>query len=121
MKSTELYLELVARRLLGGVFFGEALSEDLKSEVRGQLEKGTSALNKLLKFGPYAAGAQFTYADIVLYYTVTLANMATQKALGINLEDKLPGLSQWLVLMAQNSHIQVVNADRDAALKAMAG
>ncbi len=121
MKSTELYLELVARRLLGGVFFGEKLSEELKNEVRGQLEKGTSALNKLLKFGPYAAGEKFTYADIVLYYTVTLANMATQKGLGINLEDKLTGLSDWLALMEQNSHVQVVNADRDAALKAMAG
>ncbi len=121
MKSTELYLELVARRLLGGVFFGETLSEELKKEVMTQLDKGTKALNKLLKFGPYAAGEDFTYADIVLYYTVTLGNMLTQQALSVNLEDELPGLTNWLELMGQNTLVQKVNADRDKAFKAMAG
>ncbi len=121
MKSTELYLELVARRLLGELFFGEPLSDESKAEITGQLEKGTTALNKLLKFEPYAAGSTFTYADIMLYYTVTLGNMATQKVLGMNLEDKLPGLSAWLDLMGDNSFIQEVNSDRDEAMKAMAG
>lgn len=121
MKATELYLELVARRLLGGVFFGETLSDELKAEVTTQIEKGAAALNRLLKFEPYAAGKDMTYADIVLYYTVTLGNMATQKALGIDLQDKLPGLRDWLVLMGKNPLVQKVNNDRDAALKAMAG
>ncbi|RLA51408.1 MAG: glutathione S-transferase [Gammaproteobacteria bacterium] len=121
MKSTEIYLELVARRLLGSVFFGETLSEELKSDVIAQLEKGTAALNKLLKFGPYAAGADFTYADIMLYYTVTLWSMATQKTLDINLEDKLPGLGKWLELMDKNPLVQKVNADRDEAFKTVAG
>ena len=121
MKSTELYLELVARRLLGGVFFGETLSEELKSEVTDQLDKGTKALNKLLKFAPYAAGQDLTYADIVLYYTVTLGNTLTQQGLGVNLEDKMPGLTTWLELMGQNTLVQKVNADRDEAFKAMAG
>jgi glutathione S-transferase len=121
MKSSELYVELVARRLLGGVFFGEALSDELKNEVRTQLHKGTTALNRLLKFGPYAAGNDMTYADIVLYYTVALGNMATKKALGVDLEDEMPGLTKWLELMDQSAHVQAVNADRNAALKAVAG
>ncbi|MBV1930445.1 MAG: glutathione S-transferase family protein [Porticoccaceae bacterium] len=121
MKSTELYLELVARRLLGALFFDQSLSEELKTEITGQLEKGAKALNKLLKFEPYAAGAERTYADIVLYYTVALSNLATQKVLDINLEDKLPGLHTWLELMGENSFVQAVDADQNEALKAMAG
>ena len=121
MKSTELYLELVCRRLLGGLFFGEALSEEFKAEVKAQLEKGTKALSKLLKFEPYAAGENFTYADIVLYYSVTLGNMASQKVLDMNLEDQLPGLNSWLSLMEQNTFVQKLNTERDLALKAMAG
>ena len=121
MKSTELYLELVTRRLLGALFRGETLSVELKDEVRAQLEKGTKALNKLLKFQPYAAGEKYTYADIVLYYTVTLGNMASQQVLDVNLEDELPGLAGWLELMGQKTLVQKVNAERDAALKAMAG
>lgn len=121
MKSTELYLELVARRLLGALFFDQTLSEELRTEIIGQLEKGANALNKLLKFEPYAAGAEFTYADIVLYYTVTLGNQATTKLLDINLEDKLPGLHDWLALMRENSFVNAVDADQNAALKVMAG
>lgn len=121
MKATELYLELVTRRLLGSVFFGQTLGEDVKSEVSAQLEKGTAALNRLLKFAPYAAGSTRTYADIVLYYTVTLGNTATQGALGMDLRDKMPGLTDWLALMDENPLIQQVNADRDVALKATAG
>ena len=121
MKSTELYLELVARRLLGALFFDQSLSEELKSEITGQLEKGTTALNKLLKFEPYAAGAELSYADIVLYYTVALSNLATKQVLNIDLEDKLPGLHAWLALMRENSFVQAVDADQNEALKAMAG
>lgn len=119
MKSTELYLELAARRLFGALFFGQDLSEELKTEITGQLDKNTKALNRLLKFGPYAAGAELTYADIVLYYTVALGNLATQTVLDINLEDKLPGLSTWMVLMRKNSFVQAVDADQNQALKAM--
>ena len=121
MKATELYLELVARRLLGGALFGQEMSEALKDEVRGQLDKGCAALNKLLRFSPYAAGETFTYADFMLYYTVTLANIVTQKALDVSLEDKLPGLADWLALTEQNAHILSINGERDAALKAMIG
>ncbi|HBD11810.1 MAG TPA: glutathione S-transferase [Porticoccaceae bacterium] len=121
MKSTELYLELVARRLYPAAFFGEALAEALKAEVRQQLQRGSAALNKLLKFGPYAAGQNYTYADIVLYYTVTLGELATQKALGLSLKDQIPGLEDWIRLMEQNSFVQRVNADREKAMAAMMG
>lgn len=72
MKSTELYLELVARQLFGAVFFGAPLDDQTRQAVATQLDKGVAALNQLLQFKPYAAGARLTYADLMLYYTVTL-------------------------------------------------
>ncbi|GMU46257.1 MAG: hypothetical protein AMXMBFR26_10390 [Porticoccaceae bacterium] len=121
MKSTELYLELVARQLFGAVFFGAPLDDQTKQAVSAQLDKGVAALNKLLQFKPYAAGAELTHADLMLYYTVTLGGMAVEKALGRKLADEMPGLGGWLALMDQNPSIQAVNRDRDQALKAMMG
>ena len=121
IKSTELYLELVARRLLGEVFFGAPVNEDLRVEVKADLEKGIIALNKLLKFEPYAAGENYTYADIMLYYSVTLSMAVAKQALNLNLIDLMPGVGEWMKMMNKNPLIQQVNVDRDAALKAMAG
>lgn len=121
MKSTELYLELAARQLFGAVFFGAPLGDETRQAVSAQLDKGVAALNKLLQFKPYAAGAGLTYADLVLYYTVTLGGMAVEKALGRKLAAEIPGLGEWLALMEKNPSIQVVNRDRDQALKAMMG
>jgi glutathione S-transferase len=118
-KSIELYLELVTRQLLGAVFFGAPADEHLNEKVNVELDKGVAALNRILIFGPFAAGEQMTYADFMLYYTVTLGNMATKKALGRDLCDELPGLTAWLTMMDDNPLVQKVNADRDAALKAM--
>ncbi|MDF1833205.1 MAG: glutathione S-transferase family protein [Porticoccaceae bacterium] len=118
-KSIELYLELVARQLLGVVFFGAPADEQLNEKVSVELDKGVAALNRLLIFSPFAAGEQMTYADFMLYYTVTLGNMATKKVLGRDLCDELPGLAAWLTMMDGNPLVQKVNADRDEALKAM--
>jgi len=118
-KSVELYLELVTRQLLGAVFFGAPVDEALNEKVNAELDKGIAALNRILIFSPFAAGEAMSYADFMLYYTVTLGNMATQKALGRDLCDEMPGLAAWLELMEGNPLVRKVNADRDEALKAM--
>ena len=119
MKASELYLELPARELFGAVFFDRPVSDAIKTLVSEKLNKGTAALSKLLTFSPYAAGPAMTYADIMLYYTVTLAEVAVQKVYGKSLYDDLPGASEWLELMEQNSNVQQINRDRDTALENM--
>ena len=118
-KSIELYLELVVRQLYSVALFGAPADEQLNAKVSEQLDKGVAALNRILIFSPFAAGEVMTYADFMLYYTVTLGNMATKKALGRDLCDDLPGLTAWLRLMEGNPLLQKVNADRDEALKGM--
>jgi len=118
-KMIELYLELVVRQIYGVVLFGAPADEALNAKVNEQLDKGVASLNRILIFSPFAAGEVMTYADFMLYYTVTLCNMATQKILGRDLCNELPGLKAWLTLMEGNPLLQKVNADRDAALKGM--
>jgi len=121
MKSTELYLELPARELYGEVFFQQKVSDETKAAVKEKLDKGVAALNHLLSFSPYAVGSAMTYADIVLYYTVTMADMAVQKIYGTSLTEDILGLDDWLELMGSNSYVQQVNRDRDAGIKQLAG
>jgi len=121
MKSIELYLELVARQLYRGVFFGETLSEELKNKVKPELEKGITALKRLLVFSPYAAGDKLTYADLMLYYTANLAGMAAKRVYGMDLASELKGLGEWQQLMDKNPLVQQVNRDRDQALKSLSG
>ena len=118
-KMIELYLELVVRQIYGVVLFGAPADEALNAKVNEQLDKGVASLNRVLIFSPFAAGEVMTYADFMLYYTVTLCNMATQKILGRDLCDDLPGLKAWLNVMDSNPLVQKVNADRDEALKEM--
>jgi len=118
-KMIELYLELVVRQIYGVVLFGAPADEALNAKVNEQLDKGVASLNRILIFSPFAAGEVMTYADFMLYYTVTLGNMATQKILGRDLCDDLPGLKAWLNVMDSNPLVQKVNADRDGALKEM--
>ena len=118
-KMIELYLELVVRQIYGVVLFGAPVDEALNAKVNEQLDKGVASLNRVLIFSPFAAGEVMTYADFMLYYTVTLCNMATQKILGRDLCDDLPGLKAWLNVMDSNPLVQKVNADRDGALKEM--
>lgn len=119
MKASELYLELPARELFGAVFFGREISDENKQSVSEKLAKGTAALNQLLVFSPFAAGSAMTYADIMLYYTVTLAEVAVQKVYNKSLYDDLPGVADWLELMEKNAYVQQINRDRDAALAKM--
>ena len=119
MKASELYLELPARELFGAVFFGREISDENKQSVSEKLAKGTAALNQLLVFSPFAAGPAMTYADIMLYYTVTLAEVAVQKVYNKSLYDDLPGVADWLELMEKNAYVQQINRDRDAALAKM--
>jgi glutathione S-transferase len=118
MKTAELYLELPGRQLYSSVFFGEELTPELKARVEPLIDKGIGALNRLLVFSPYAAGDRFTYADIVLYYSVSLVKLAVEPVYGIDLASALEGAGPWMTLMEQDPHVQRVNADRDDAFKA---
>jgi glutathione S-transferase len=114
----ELYLELPARRLYPAAFFGGTASEELKKEVQAQLAKGVRAFTRLLRFGPYIAGPQFTYADCAALVHLPLVSSACRTIFEDDLLASVPGLRAYLAEQEQRPHAQRVNADRKAGLDA---
>ena len=116
----ELHLELVARRLYGGVFFGGTVSEETKKEVERDLAKGVRAFAKLARFDPYVAGKEFTLADCAAFVSLPLAAMATKLAYGKDVLEGLPQVKPYLRMLGERPHFAKVSADRKAASEAAA-
>ena len=116
----ELHLELVARRLYGGVFFGGTVSEETKKEVERDLAKGVRALSKLAKFGPYIAGKEFSLADCAAFVSLPLVSMATKIAYGKDALEPIPQFKPYIKMLGERPHFAKVSADRKAAQEAAA-
>ena len=116
IRHLELYIELPARRLYGDVFFGKPATDELKGQVKLQLEKGFASLQKLASFDPYLAGKELSYADFYYKFSVSLATIVCQKALNWNALNELPNIKSLMGLMDDRESIQKVQADqaRDA-------
>lgn len=112
IRYLELYIELPARRLYGDVFFGRPATEELREQVRGQLEKGFAALARLSKFDPYLAGKEISYADFYYRFSVGLATIVCKKALNWDARRELPNIKSLLDLMDERESIQKVLADQ---------
>jgi glutathione S-transferase len=117
----ELYLELVARVLYAEAFFGGKVSDEVKASVRAKLARNLPAFERLAKFAPYVAGAEFTLADAAAYAALPTVAQATKAALG---EDMVAAAGiDWkahLKLLGERRSVQRVNADRKRDLEAMA-
>jgi glutathione S-transferase len=116
----ELYIEWPARRMYGEAFFGGKVSDEVKTEVGKQLDKGMRAIGHLAKFQPYIAGAEFTLADIVAAMHFPLAAGAVKVVLGRDLMEPVPGLKPYLKMLGERPHFQTVSAARKADVEALA-
>lgn len=112
IRYLELYIELPARRLYGDVFFGRPASDELKAEVRPQLEKGFAALAKIAKYEPYIAGSGISYADFYFRFSFNLATLVCKKALNWDAQGEYPAAKELMSLMDQRASIQKVLADQ---------
>ena len=114
IRYLELYVELPARRLYGDVFFGKPASDELKAEVKPQLEKGFAALSKIAKYEPYIAGSQISYADFYFRFSFNLATLVCRRALDWNAQGEFEGAKNLMKLMDERASIQKVLADQKA-------
>ena len=117
VQSIELYVELVARRGLGGLF-GRDVAADVKDGIASDLPKGIAAINKLVKFSPWIAGNQFTYADLSGYWAFSLASLSAKQNAGIDLFAAVPGSQAWYEAVAARPSVKQALADQAAARKA---
>ena len=116
VQSLELYIELPARRGLG-FLFGREVAADVKADIARDLPKGIAAISRLVKFSPWIAGTQLTYADIFAYWTFALANLSAKENAGIDLLAQIPGAQAWFDAMGARDSVKQALAEQAAARK----
>lgn len=120
IQALDLYIDWAGRPLIGGVFFGAPMSEELKANAAAAWERGTRALNRLTGLAPFAAGNALSYADCTAYPHLRLASVLSKAVHGKDILDALPGASAYLERMAARPAFAAVTADQNQALQAMA-
>jgi len=111
----ELHMELVARRLYGGVFFGGTLSDSLKAGVEKELAKGVRAFKALAKFEPFAAGADLSIADCAAACHLPLVSLSTKLAYGRDFLEDVPQVKPYLKMLNERPAFAQVSAWRKEA------
>lgn len=101
----------MARRCLPELLFGKPVSDETKTEVRRDLEKGMGAVERLLVADPYTAGKEFTIADLYAFYSFGIAGMLAQRVVGIDLLAEYPKLAALLGRLAERPSIARVTAE----------
>ncbi|MCP8690271.1 glutathione S-transferase family protein [Marinobacterium sedimentorum] len=119
IKYAELYLDGPARRLLGHVIFGAPLSQQAHDEVRPALEKGLTALKRIARFDPWAAGSEFSLADIALLHILGLVLAITKPVYDWDILAQEPELADWMQRAAAREHSQTVMAAQEKVREAM--
>ena len=111
----ELHLELVARRLYPGAFFGGTTSEGMKQSVEKDLAKGIRAFKTLVKFGPFIAGKDLTLADCAAAVHLPLVSLSTKLTYGRDFLEEMPQVKPYLKMLGERPAFAKVGADRKAA------
>ena len=112
------HLEIAARQLYPSAFFGApALSEGNAARIRKEVEQKIDAVQRLLRFAPFAAGDSFTMADCCAFADLPLVGLATKAVYG---EDLLlaRGLDYkpYVAMIGQRPAARRVLDDRKAAM-----
>ena len=112
----DLHVELVGRELYGQAYFGGTCAPEVQERVRKQLTRNLTALQRLLKMSPYAAGDRFTLADCSAFATLPTVAGACKAVLGTDLvADAGIDWKAHLKLLGERQSVQKVNADRKVA------
>jgi len=112
IKEIELYIELPARTCFAEAFFGGSVSDETKEKAKAALEKGMACLKRNGKFSPYVAGDTFTYADIMLMYSVSLAGACAKRVLGMDLMADAPEAVALLAKLNERDSAKTIAADQ---------
>lgn len=116
----ELHLELVVRRLYGGLFVGRPYSDETKAEVERDIAKGVRALKAVARFEPFLAGSALTLADCAAFVHLPIVSMATRQAYGRDALEDVPQLKPYLKMLGERPAFARVNEGRKAAQAEMA-
>lgn len=110
----KLDIELVARRCLPELLFKQPVSEETKTQVKADLERGIKAVERLYVCDPYAMGPEFTIADLYTYYSFGLAGMLANQVVGMDLLAEAPKIAALMGRLAERPSIARVTAEAAA-------
>lgn len=111
----ELHMELVVRRLYGGLFFGRPFSDETRAEVERDIAKGVRAFKAVAKFDPFVAGRELTLADCAAFVHLPLVSLTTKLAFGRDYLDDVPQVKPYLRMLGERPAFARVNEDRKIA------
>lgn len=107
----KLDVELVARRCLPEMLFKKPVSDETKEQVRSDLARGMKAVSRLIVCDPYAAGKEFSIADLYIYYSFGLASMLAKNVAGVDLLADQPAIAELMGRLAERPSIATVTAE----------
>jgi glutathione S-transferase len=110
IRHIELDVELVARRCLPAAMFGAKASEETQKRTEKELRKGLKAVGRLFVCDPYAAGVEFTLADLYTYYSFGLAGQIAQKMFGLDILEDMSKVKDLIGRLAQRDSIRSLAA-----------
>lgn len=111
----ELHMELVVRRLYGGLFFGGRFSDETKQQVEKDITKGVRALKAVAKFEPFIGGSALSIADCAAFVHLPLVTLVTKTAFGRDYLEDIPQVKPYLKMLGERPAFAKVNEDRKAA------
>lgn len=114
----ELHLELVVRRLYGGLFFGGSFSDETKQQVEKGVAKGVRALKAVAIFDPFIAGKALTLADCAAFVHLPLVTLVTKTAFGRDFLEDIPQIKPYLKMLGERPAFAKVAEERKAATAA---
>jgi glutathione S-transferase len=112
IKEIELYIELHARTCFAEAFFGGEVSDETKEKAKAALEKGIACLRRNGRFSPFVAGDNFTYADIMMMYSLSLAGACAKRVLGMDLLGDFPEAKTLLATLGERESAKQIAADQ---------
>lgn len=107
----DLYLELVARRLLPSYFARKPPHDSIAKDVIAGLTKGAKGVERLASFDGYVLGDRFSAADIAATIHFPLVRLLSTKVLDFDPLGEVPGLTGYLERMEQRPHVQRIRRD----------
>ena len=116
----ELHMELVIRRMYGGLFFGGKFSDETKAAVERDVAKGIRAFKGLAKFDPFVAGKDLTFADCAAAVHLPLVTLVGKLGFGRDFLEEVPQVKPYLKMLGERPAFAKINADRKAAQEALA-
>jgi len=109
------YVMPAAAPLYRHILFGAALDEAGKASAKAALERSLLAVSRLVQYGPWLAGEDFSFADISAACVLPLVAASTRAIYDEDLTTIIPGIADYLNVLGKRPSVARVWQDSAAA------